>query len=253
VRSVRASALLLAGFLALVAPASARRPRCPDDCQPCYLDGCGNVGDCLDQAEEARGNCVDNVLAFPGKCKLTSDRIRDCDATAFGLRHDCFATLRRKIQADCHDAGEACRITARGARRACNACGVSARAASRGTSLVPQASADDPGGCQSACIRNVVQGCYDDCRDACAGEDPRALPKCQQACKNAQCETLQNRCTDSGDDAGKYHSCCVVFGGCLDDVNCETTTTTTRVTTTSTSSTSTTTVVGASTTTSTTM
>ena len=248
-RCVRATALVLASLLAFAATASARRPKCPSDCQTCYVDGCSNLGDCLSQADDTHTSCVENVPAFPGKCKLTSDRIRECDAMAADQKISCFVALRRKIQKDCHDAGAPCRIGIRGARRACEACGVSASSAPRTSpaDLLPQQSANDPGGCQAACIRSIVRNCYADCQDACDGEDPRALPKCQGACKDAQCGTLQSRCTDGGDQAGTYMSCCLVFGSCAADVDCTVTTTTTRVTTTQTSST-TTTVTGATTT-----
>lgn len=233
---VRASALLVAGLLAFVAPASARRPpKCSTDFQTCYTDGCANVDDCFSGVDDDFDTCKSNIPAVAGKCTLSSDRLHDCEAQRGTRRLQCVDSLRRKIQQDCRAANTPCRMSRRVARLACDIGPL------RTAAVVPEQAGDDPGNCQMKCIRSVAADCYAKCTDACNDNDPAALPFCQLGCRNALCTELENRCTSDGVDAADYHTCCDVFGSCADAVDCTVTTTSSTSTTTTSTSTSTTT------------
>jgi hypothetical protein len=121
------------------------------------------------------------------------------------------------------------------------------------SSTTPVPATPDGSTCQQACIKRVARGCYSDCASSC-GNSTGALPKCQRACRNAQCATLRKLCAptpdtdfDSNNPQGlnqDYFACCKINGTCdaddEDTLSCVTTTTTTSTTSTSsTSSTST--------------
>ncbi|HLY38679.1 MAG TPA: hypothetical protein VKU61_11635, partial [Candidatus Binatia bacterium] len=87
-----------------------------------------------------------------------------------------------------------------------------------------------------------VAGCYSDCADNCEGNQC-ATTICQRACRDAVCDAIVARCTDTtanGDDNFQrrmsYHSCCDRNGTCIgaDEAPCLPTTTETTTTSTST-------------------
>jgi hypothetical protein len=200
----------------------------------------------------------------PGVCALNLTCVRTCREQLFFHQQFCKRRFQNQVRAVCRQVACGADVnyfrTAKQQLRQCKrACKTNPGAAvARVTpqvetaTAVPLQSSGAPAGCncQQRCIRGVVGNCFNQCQNACRG-DQDALNLCQRACTNAQCAAVAAACAvDAERPSASYAACCSqcsASGACDNDLGgigsdnpiCTPTTTTTTTSTTSSSTSST--------------